>query len=359
MRRPLQRDHCLRGLLPDFPKPNKVARLLLAAVVCSTVFADYWEYSRTYHSNPDTWMDVIRGTASAPQQYRIGVPFVANLIRGFGHAGLRHGFALIDLFSAVLAVNLLYSLFSRSRPYRESGSAAQWFGTACFLFLLQYYLFWITWYQKPETLASAAVLVCTVWLVKIPLGRGGLASECIAAVLMLVLAAVQAFIRADVIFVFHLGLIFGLLITRSGGFAVHRSLQVVTSGVAVLLSGGIQYWIIHILYPHATYGTTRVVQVVQNVTNPLGWFAFALFMFPSIWLYSGILRQRMTTEGSDAGLVTASLLYLGMWFALGRIEEVRIFLPYSVALVPLTCEYAMRTWVCQSPAFAYSSQSET
>src|ERR1017187_1201766 len=100
--------------------PNKVARLLLAFVVGSTIFADYWEYSRIYHANPDWWMDVIRGTADAPQQYRIGVPWAADLLRRYGHMGLRHGLTLIDLFSAAVAVYLLFSVFEHSRVYRRS-----------------------------------------------------------------------------------------------------------------------------------------------------------------------------------------------------------------------------------------------
>jgi hypothetical protein len=299
-------------------------------------------------------MDVIRGTASAPQQYRIGVPFAANFLRSFGHLGLRHGFTLIDLLSAAIAVTVLYGLFSRSRLYRESGTAARWFGMSAFVFLLQYYFFWIRWYQKPETLASAAVLICTVWLVKTPLRPPGLLTQCISAAAILVLAAVQAFIRADVIFVFHLGLILGLLVSRHGGFALPRSVQLAISGFAVLLSGGIQYWLIHIVYPHATYGTTELIQVVQNLTNPIGLFAFALFMFPTAWLYSSILRRSIRLEAPDGGLVIASLLYLAVWFAVGRFEEVRIFLPYAVALVPVTCEVAMQRWVCQTPTPCHS-----
>jgi len=38
-------------------------------------------------------------------------------------------------------------------------------------------------------------------------------------------------------------------------------------------------------------------------------------------------------------------VYFLMWFAVGRIEEVRIFLPYAVALIPLTVEYAIRHFI--------------
>src|SRR5947209_10825635 len=145
--------------------PQRITRLLLGAVVFSMAFADYWEYSRAFHANPDTWMDVIRGTADAPQQYRIGVPLTANLIRTMAHAGLRHGFAAIDFVSALAAACLMYNLFRRSSDYRNSGTWGQWFGSASFVLLFQFYLFWVTWYQRPETLASTAVLAASVWLI--------------------------------------------------------------------------------------------------------------------------------------------------------------------------------------------------
>src|SRR4051794_39362267 len=98
--------------------PIKAARVMLGFVVGSTIFADYWEYSKAYHANPDTWMDVIRGTADAPQQYRIGVPWVADWLRRHGHMGLRHGFTLVDLFCAVATVYLLVGLFERAQAVR-------------------------------------------------------------------------------------------------------------------------------------------------------------------------------------------------------------------------------------------------
>jgi hypothetical protein len=118
--------------------PAKVARVLLAFIVGSTIFADYWEYSRAYHANPDTWTDVIHGTADAPQQYRIAVPWLADQMRRHGHMGLRHGFTLIDFFSAALAVYLIFAIFERSAVYRAAGETARWFSAAAFVFVLQY-----------------------------------------------------------------------------------------------------------------------------------------------------------------------------------------------------------------------------
>jgi hypothetical protein len=322
-------------------EPNKVARLLLAVVVCSAIFADYWEYSRQYHGNPEIWMDVVRGTADAPQQYRIGVPRLADFIARHFHLGLRHGFTLIDLFSAGLAAILLFVLLERSDTYRHASNAVRWMGTAAFLFLMHLYLSWITWYQRPETLASTFVLACTLALVSSRFPAAS-ANRALRALGILILAAMQGFIRADVAFALHTGLVLACMVRRDQGLALGRKLQAATSVTATLLAGGIQLYLMHSVYPHATYGKSAVLEVKQNLTNPVGILAFILFMIPCGWLATRIGRDRIVPDGANFGLLLGSAVYLVMWFAVGRIEEVRIFLPFAVALIPVTVEHAMR-----------------
>lgn len=322
-------------------EPNKAARLLLAIVVCSAIFADYWEYSRQYHGNPSIWTDVVQGTADAPQQYRIGVPKFADFIARHAHLGLRHAFTLIDLLSAALAAILLYSLFERSAPYRGAANSARWFGAAAFLFLLHVYLGWITWYQRPETLASAFVLAATLWLASAPADSSTAADRLGRAAGILLLSAIQGLIRADVAFAAHIGLLLACLLGKGTGLALGRNLQAATSAVAALLAGGMQFYLMHFIYPHATYGKTEVLELRQNLTNPLGLFAFALFMVPWAWLVARVARRQDPTDAPQLGLLFGSVVYFLMWFVVGRIEEVRIFLPYAVALIPLTVESAM------------------
>jgi hypothetical protein len=325
--------------------PHKVARLLLALVVCSTIFADYWEYSKQYHANTDTWMDVIRGTADAPQQYRIGVPRVADFLRQHGHMGLRHGFTLVDLFGAAVAAYLLLALFERSRVYREASETGRWFGSAAFVFLAQFYFAWVTWYQRPETMASAAVVATTLWLltVRLPGPRG--ASRAWASVGMLALAAMQGFVRADVIFAFHAGIFLMCLTPAGAGFALPRWVQAAASAAAALIAGGIQFYLMHVVYPHAGYGTTKVFQLVLNLTNPLGWAPFVLFMLPWGWLVVTLAGKRASAEAPAAALATGSAVYMAMWLVAGRMEEVRIFMPYALGLIPLTCGCAMQRFI--------------
>ena len=283
--------------------PNKVARLLLAFVVGSTIFADYWEYSRAYHANPDWWMDVLRGTADAPQQYRIGVPWAADLLRQYGHMGLRHGLTLIDLLSATVAVYLLLSVFEHSRVYRAAGETARWFGSAAFIFLVQYYFAWITWYQRPETMASAAVVAATLWLLTVRLPLPGVAATVVTSAAMLVLAGVQGFIRPDVIFAVHLG---------DSRDELHPGRRRAVAGsrgaggdqrCGMLVAGGIQFTLMHVVYPHAGYGTTRVFELVDNLTDPLAWVPMVLFLLPWAWLVTTLAWRRVIADAPGLALV--------------------------------------------------------
>ncbi|MGA1983650.1 MAG: hypothetical protein ABSG84_14440 [Acidobacteriaceae bacterium] len=327
--------------------PHKVARVLLAFVLYSTIFLDRWEYSKAYQGNPDSWMDVIRGTAVAPQQYRIGVERAADLLQRHGHLALRHGFVLIDAFSAVVAVYLLFWLFTRTGVYREANEMARWFGAAAFVFLTQYYFAWIAWYQRPETLASTAVLAATLWLlsVRLPLPRG--VAVVVTSAAMLALAGIQGFIRPDVIFAVHLGIFLVCLTSAGKGFSMPRGAQAVTSVLAVLISGGIQYYLMHVVYPHASYGTTPVIELALNIMRPVRWVPFVPFMLPTAWLTITLIRGRARAEAPGLALAIGSAIYAVMWFVVGSIDEVRIFLPYALALIPLTCACAMRRFAGQ------------
>jgi hypothetical protein len=328
-------------------EPNKVARLLLASVVCSSIFADYWEYSRQYHGNPDIWMDVVRGTADAPQQYRIGIPKIAAFLGRHAHLGLRHGFTLVDFASAALAAIVLYILFERSGTYRRASLTLRWMGAATFLFLLHYYLGWITWYQRPETLASAFVLAGTLGLASVRFAARTRPERMMRAAGMVALSATQGFIRADVAFAVHLGLVAACFVSRDERFALGRKLQAITSVLSALIAVCIQFYLMHVVYPHATYGKSAVIELKQNVINPVGIVAFILFLMPWFWLVSGVVKERRLNDGANLGLLLGSVVYFLMWFTVGRIEEVRIFLPFAVALIPLTTEYAMQRFGCQ------------
>jgi hypothetical protein len=99
------------------------------------------------------------------------------------------------------------------------------------------------------------------------------------------------------------------------------------------------------VYPQATYGHTQVVQLFLNLRSPEKFIPFVLFLAPFAWT-AAMLRQRRYESGSaEMGMFTAAVIFLGMWVTVGRIGEVRIFLPFALALAPLTVELAMQRFL--------------
>jgi hypothetical protein len=116
-----------------------------------------------------------------------------------------------------------------------------------------------------------------------------------------------------------------------------------TALAGVLLSGGIQFYLMHVAYPHASYGSTPVFQLVLNVTDHLRIFPFLIFMLPWAWTMNFFIRRREALPGPSAALLGGSTIFLLLWCVVGKIDEVRIFLPFAVALIPATVQAAMQT----------------
>ena len=222
--------------------PKKVVSVLLSAIILSTGYLDYWAYSQAFYKEPTLWMDVVSGTGSAPSQYRIGVVDTAYFLAHHLHVGMRHTLGLLDLISGMIAVFALFVVLQRSVVYRTASVASQWLGAAGFIVLVQFYLAWLLWYQRPETLPTAAILAVALLLVA---GRPGPRERVdpigtVWTVLgLLVLAVAQGFVRADVAFALHLGILLVCLTKAGKGFALPRGVQAGTSLAAMLLAAGI------------------------------------------------------------------------------------------------------------------------
>ena len=321
--------------------PRKVAGILLSLVVLSAGFLDYWSYSEKSHSEPGIWMDVVVGTANAPNQYRIGVIDTAYFLAQHTHLALRHVLALLDGIAAFVAVFALFFVLRRSKAWREAGLAGEWFGAAGFVVLVQFYLAWLLWYQRPETLPTAAILALAVLLLAVPLRWG--AGAAVAGFLLL--AGVQGFVRGDVAFALHLGILLVCLTPLGRGFALSRGLQAGASGGSILIVAGIQYWLMRRAFPQAGYGSTPVFQLLLNLGSPVSWIPFVLFMWPFAWTVWMVGRRRYRVESAWVGVLAGALVFLGMWLVVGRVKEVRIFLPFALALAPLTVELAMQRFL--------------
>src|ERR1700743_3718125 len=274
-------------------------------------FLDYWNYSRTFHEGgggewqallggarfapgPEQdggipaggggeWQALLAGHSFAPAQYRIGVIRAADLLARLTHTHLRHMFAVIDFACLGISLTLLlWLLFRRSGAFRDSndggsGVTAQWLQASLALGCLLLYLLWSFWFQKPETHATLLLLVLSAVAAqskrRVP-----------AVVALIVLAAVCATIRADALIAFHAGFLAACLLPQSRSLPLGRAAQAVASVLSIAAAVGIQFFIMHHVYPNAP----RQVAAFQLFGNLKTWTnyiiaAAALFLW---WIQS-------------------------------------------------------------------------
>ena len=117
-------------------------------------------------------------------------------------------------------------------------------------------------------------------------------------------------------------------------------MQFCASLAAAACAAAVQLYLMRIVYPHATYGTTPVYQLALNFTEHIRIVPCALLLAPTIWLTIQIARRRFIPQPTQAGLLLASAIFFCMWCVFGSFDEVRIFLPFALALAPLTVEAA-------------------
>ncbi len=314
--------------------PKRAVRWIFLALLCSICFLDYWGYSTEFHKNPGGNLDIVAGQAAAPQQYRLLVVRTAWLLQQHMQFPFRYSFVLFDLLAGAVAGFILLKLIERSAAFRRVGSTGRWLGYAAFLFLFAYYLLWLQWYQRPETLPTtcfvAAMLLLLSWRTSRPV------SFAVIACLTLLVSFLQALTRADMTVCFYAG-VFLFAISRSGSnLPAPRIFNICLSFIAAALAAAVQWFLIHRLYPHATYGDTPVFQLRMNLHEPLRIIAFVLFMAPVIYTLAVAVRRRDSQEPAAMALCVAIALFLPLWIVLGKIDEVRIFLPFAVALIPQT-----------------------
>ena len=323
--------------------PRKTAHLLLIIAVLTMGFASYWHYNAAHREGLDSfYRDLLGGTAPAPEQYRVGVVLLAQWMARCGLA-LRHSLTIIDTVAASIGVLTLFYLLRRSETYQAASTVRRWFAAAAFVLLVQFYFAWVLWYQRPETLPSVALIALTLLLLTVPPPLPASFPKPLVylatAIPMLLLAVLQGWVRADVGFALHAG-IFLVCLTRAGkGLSLPRSIQAMTSALAVVATGGIQYHLMHFRYPHATYGAKPVIVLVLNLTSPSEWVSLLLFIVPYAWTVRQAMKMRGRLQGPGIALLGGSVVFLVMWLLLGRVGEVRIFLPFALALAPLTVEF--------------------
>jgi hypothetical protein len=348
------------GGAPANTGPQRTARMLLLAFALGLCDLTYWQYSLMDHFNPGYWKSFVNGVGLAPEQYRIGVKLAAWwMVQHFGW-GFRHGFVLIDVVSSLTAVFLLYDLLQRRRAVRGASVELQWFASAAFIALTCFYLVWVGSYFRPETLPNTGLAAVMLWLwaswnriAGMRLGQIWLAIALVAA------SALQGWIRADLACALNAGIFVGCLVRRRTGRVQHVRWKLAMSLLCTVVAGGTQLYIMRVKYPHASYGPIPILMIKHDLRQPLTFPPFLCFMLPIAWTYFRFWRDRNRESGEDTdlGLVIGSMMYVILWVVLGKLDEVRIFIPFALALAPLTVELAIRR--IQRPAMILEDSTTT
>jgi hypothetical protein len=309
---------------------------VLMFLLCGPIYLDYWSYSFNEKLYPGAWAEFFNGRVNAPEQYRIAIPWLAKFTSEHLHIGMRHAFAAIDLLASWIAVLLLYHLLQRF--LRRTGATWQFrlLSNVLFAGLVLCYFIWIDWYQRPDTLPSAAFVAVTLFLAIRGLTvRGG---RVLAGIAMIGLAILQGLIRADVAACTHLAILCVCVLHSQRGRddpAAGRGMQACISAVALVCACVVQLYVMRVLYPQATYGDTPLIQVALNLTLSR-MIPFVLFMLPTVVTWVLLLRRYAELDAGGRIMLTGSMIYLALWFVVGSITEVRIFLPFALALSPWT-----------------------
>ncbi len=324
--------------------PQRTARILLLAVSLGLCDQTYWLYSSVDRYQRGYWKTFIDGAGLAPEQYRIGVKLAAWWMVEHLRCGFRHGFALMDVIGTLLAVYLLYALLERRDRVRAAGVELRWFASAAFVALTCFYFAWVGFYFRPETLPTVGLTALMLWLWTAWRWPGWDRRRVWIALGLMAVSFVQAWIRADVPVALNAGMFLACLIAKPQGRAMRRPGMLATSLVCAGIASATQLYIMHVKYPHTSYGPIPIVMVRHDLHQPLSFPPFVFFMLPVAWMLVQFWRDRARrlADETDLGLVIGSVLYLVLWVILGKVDEVRIFIPFAMALAPLTIDLALR-----------------
>jgi hypothetical protein len=123
--------------------------------------------------------------------------------------------------------------------------------------------------------------------------------------------------------------------------------------MAIAVAGAVQYGIVHGLYPHAQRNADAI-QIVSNLQSSMGYLAIVLSLtgwWVTLWLAG---RRWRRLHAWTRGLLLGSVAHFAMFYAMGMAEEVRIFLPFAMVVLPITaalfCEAFMLGEVRQEKA---------
>lgn len=313
------------------PSLQRYSLWITLLLVAAFTFLDYWSYSAAHRLDPHPIELLSTGQGDAPAQYRVAVIYTAKYLGRLthGHVAFRHFFAIFDFIGALCSSLLIRSILFRTTAFCAATRVSQLLRAMIVFGLIAYYLNWSMWYQRPETWTSVLFVAASLYLIS------AVRSPALVFSGLVALAIIQGFVRSDVAILFDFALLLYVLIRGSEDFPVSKGVLIAASGLGTILSTAILWILMHRIFPHATYGTTKVFQLSENI-KPDQFVPFLMFFVPTLFTYLRGKTSGATGRGPAQALLLASFFYLISWVVMGRIQEVRIFIPFAFALIPQT-----------------------
>jgi hypothetical protein len=256
----------------------------------------------------------------------VAVPALGNLLMKLLHLTDPTIMAvLIDILFGCAALYLFYRLAADRIPVHTRKSERM-LTVALFLAFAYFPVTWVVPWQRPETLPTA-LYVGVVMLCLMRARSSGLWT-----MLLLVATVWQGFVRADVALVMGVALMLASFFGSSLEEFGPRSSNFLKGAAMALLAGGVQTYMQFIRLPHLSYypGTEVFMAIANLQLHPLVSSFLALLPFLLAGTFMAVKRIRL--DAFDSLVVVSSILYLGLWYAVGLLSEVRIYVPFMMAL---------------------------
>jgi hypothetical protein len=138
---------------------------------------------------------------------------------------------------------------------------------------------------------------------------------------------------------FHAGFLVACLLPQARSLPLGRAAQAAASLLSIAVAVGIEYFIMHHVYPNAPR-QNAAFQLLANLKGWLSYFVVAVALFPWWITLRLAVRRWRTLDGWMVGLLLGSAVHFVLFCTLGIVGEVRIFLPFAMTLVPLTVTLA-------------------
>lgn len=305
---------------------------LASLVLAHFVYVAWFNYA-AFAPAADPKHDLFAGTDYAPNQYRLAMPYLAAFFDHVFHVTRNAAtFAIFDFLAAYGAMYLLYLRLVGGQWVAGIDHRSRLLVVGFFLAALQFPLAWVVAWQRPETLPTAAYVAGCLLLIS------RFKEQSWGWIAFFVLTLWQSFVRTDVPVVLGIAMILVGLFSRSQGMQ-RRRWKLAGCGVVVFgIASATQVYLQFFLFPHAVYPPdTAVFMLPANFsTHNLSIFAIALAPCAALLL----LIPKVATKLDEVDWITllASLLYLPLWFTVGVVSEVRIFVPFFLALCPVAAK---------------------